>query len=63
MSETTAFLLLEGWFTLVALAFAFNELRILRRDGRAARAKAAAEPVPLPNETSSAAPAPNCRAA
>lgn len=63
MSETTAFLLLKGWLTLSVLAFAVNELRILRRDERAARAKAAAEPVPPPSETSRPAPAPVRRAA
>lgn len=47
MSEDTAFLLLKGWLTFAMLAFAVNELRILRRDERAARAKAAAV-VPLP---------------
>lgn len=63
MSETTAFLLLEGWLTLSVLAFAVNELRILRRDERAARVKAAAESVPSPSEASSAAPASVRRAA
>lgn len=63
MSETTAFLLLKGWLTLSVLAFAVNELRILRRDERAARVKAAAEPVPVRGETSGAAPAPLRRAA
>lgn len=51
MSETVAFLLLKGWFTLAALAFAFNELRILRRDERAARARSAARVVPLPSRS------------
>ncbi|MCL6608654.1 MAG: VIT1/CCC1 transporter family protein [Geminicoccaceae bacterium] len=36
MSEGTAFLLLKGWLTVSVLAFALNELRILRRDARAA---------------------------
>lgn len=47
MSEGTAFLLLKGWLTFAMLAFAINELRILRRDERAARAKAA-QVVPIP---------------
>jgi hypothetical protein len=63
MSETTAFLLLEGWFTLAALAFAVDELRILRRDERAARARAAAEIVPLPAAPATSAPTPERRAA
>jgi|GEM_PF-3612891 len=63
MSETIAFLLLEGWFTLAVLAFAVNELRILRRDERAARARATAELVPLGAASATAEPAPERRAA
>lgn len=63
MSETVAFLLLKGWFTLAVLAFAINELRILRRDERAARAKATAEVVPLRPETAAAVAVPEQRAA
>lgn len=63
MSETVAFLLLKGWFTLVALAFAFNELRILRRDERAARARSAAQVVPLYNGSAGGETAPERRAA
>lgn len=63
MSETTAFLLLEGWFTLAALTFAVDELRILRRDERAARARAAAEIVPLRAASATTEPAPERRLA
>ncbi|BCX18896.1 MAG: hypothetical protein KatS3mg117_2578 [Geminicoccaceae bacterium] len=63
MSETTAFLLLKGWFTVALLAFAINELRILRRDERAARARAAAEVVPLRSSPATAEPASERRAA
>jgi len=63
MSETTAFLLLKGWLTVSVLAFALNELRILRRDERAARAKAAAEILPLPATPAASAPKPDRRAA
>lgn len=65
MSEGTAFLLLKGWLTFAMLAFAINELRILRRDERAARAKAA-QVVPMPSAVPSAgtpAAAPERRAA
>lgn len=54
MSEGTAFLLLKGWLTFAMLAFAINELRILRRDERAARAKSAAI-VPIPTAPHTAA--------
>lgn len=63
MSETTAFLLLKGWLTLSVLAFAINELRLLRRDERAARAKAGAEIVSLRPEAGPAEPVPERRAA
>jgi putative copper export protein len=63
MSEATAFLLLKGWLTVSVLAFALNELRILRRDARAARDKAAAAVVPLPATPAASAPTPERRAA
>jgi hypothetical protein len=45
------------------LAFAINELRILRRDERAARARAAAEVVPLRSSPATAEPTSERRAA
>lgn len=63
MSETVAFLLLKGWFTLAVLAFAFNELRILRRDERAARARSAAHVVRLGGASGAGETAPERRAA